>query len=58
MGQVLGVGIGFARARRRSQRAFERRLRRNGFPEEVAEELALRYGATGLVRGLIRGARS
>ncbi len=58
LGQVIGFAIGFLWARRRSRHAFERRLRRNGLSEDVIEEIAWRYHSPGLIRDLIRTARS
>ena len=53
-GEILAVGMGFLWRRRRTRRHFERRLRRNGLPEDVIEELSCRYHSGGLLRGLMR----
>ena len=58
VGQMIGFGIGLLWARRRSRYAFRRRLRRNGLPERVIDEVAWRYHQPGLIRELIRAARS
>jgi SOS response regulatory protein OraA/RecX len=55
---MIGLAIGILRARRRSRWVFERRLRRNGLSEDVIEEIAWRYHPPGLIRDLIRAARS
>jgi SOS response regulatory protein OraA/RecX len=54
VGQVVGVAIGLLHARRRSRYVFERRLRRNGLPEDVVEEVARRYHPPRVLRDLIR----
>lgn len=51
---MIGFALGLLRARRRSRDVFERRLRRNGLPEDVVEEIMQRYHARGLLRDLIR----
>jgi len=57
VGQVIGFAIGFLHARRRSRYVFERRLRRNGLPEDVIEEIAWRYHPPRLIRDSIRSDR-
>lgn len=58
VGQMIGFGIGLLWVRRRSRHVFRRRLRSNGLPEVVVEELACGYHPPGLIRELIRTARS
>jgi len=58
VGELVGVGTGLLWARRRTRWAFRRRLRRNGLSDEVIEEIARRYHPPGLIRQLIREARS
>ena len=58
VGQLIGFGIGLLWVRRRSRYVFQRRLRRNGLSEDVIEEVAWRYHSPGLIRELIRAARS
>jgi len=57
-GEMVGFGIACLYARRRSRYIFERRLRRNGLPEDVIAEIARRYHPPGLIRSLIRAASS
>ena len=56
LGQLIGFTIGLLWARRRSRYVFRRRLRRNGLPEDVIEEVVWRYHPPGLIRELIRTA--
>jgi hypothetical protein len=58
VGQLIGFAIGLLWTRRRSRSVFLRRLRRNGLSEDVIEEVAWRYHPPGLIRELIRAARS
>jgi hypothetical protein len=58
IGQMIGFATGFLWARRRSRFLFRRRLRRNGLSEDVIEEISWRYHPPGLIRSLIRAARS
>jgi len=58
VGQMLGFAIGFLWAHRRSRYVFQRRLRRNGLSEDVIEEVTWRYHPPGLIRYVIRVARS
>jgi SOS response regulatory protein OraA/RecX len=58
VGQLIGFAIGLLWARRRSRYLFRRQLRRNGLSEHVIEEVAWRYHRPGLIRELIRAARS
>jgi len=53
VGQVLGAGAGFLWARRRSRGVFERRLRRNGLPDDVIEAFLREYEASRLIRDLV-----
>jgi hypothetical protein len=57
IGQAIGFVIGVLWTRRRSRYYFERRLRRNGIPGPVIEEMGERYHAPGLIRDLIRSTR-
>ena len=57
LGQVIGFAIGFLYARRRSRLVFERRLCRNGLPEDVIEEITSRYHPPRLLRDAIRSDR-
>jgi len=54
VGQVIGFAIGLLYARRRSRYVFERRLHRNGLPEDVVEEIAWRYHSPWSLRDLAR----
>jgi len=54
IGEIVTIGIGFLWRRRRTRHHFERRLRRNGLPENVVEELSCRYHSGGLIRALMR----
>ena len=54
VGELIGIGFGILWARHRARTVFERRLRRNGFPEDAVEEMVKRYHATGLLRALLR----
>ena len=56
--QMIAFGIGLLWARRRSRHVFRRRLRWNGLPDDVIEEVAWRYHPPGLIRELIRTACS
>jgi len=58
LGQMIAFAVGILWARRRSRYALERRLRRRDLPEDVIEEIVVRYHAPGLIRDLIRSARS
>ena len=58
LGQIVGLGLGILWARRCSRYYFARRLRRNGLPLPVIEEMARRYHSPGLIRDLIRSTRA
>jgi hypothetical protein len=58
VGQMTGFALSLLWARRGSRWVFERRLRRNGLPEDVIDEIVWRYHPPGLIRDLIRLARS
>jgi hypothetical protein len=58
LGLMIRFAIGLLWVRRRSRIVFRRRLRRNGLSEAVIEEVAPRYHPPGLIRSLIRAARS
>ncbi len=58
LGQLVGFLIGLGWARCRSRRVFRRRLRRNGLPADVVDEIGRRYHRPGLLRAMLRSDRS